>query len=214
MRLMVAELPREVREAHLLLSLAQLEKALARGARSPAVHDELGAVLELLGRADGAVRAYTEAVRLAPKEARLRVKRGWAHERLGQYDEAAADFAAALALDPAHAEAHAGLGYVHACRGQRTAGASRHASAAALHGGGDYLILHNIACVYGKLSQTDPPRAREFQDLALVFLAREVELWRRDRSGPDPVGLIRSESAFPPALRERPEFQRLLKGDP
>ncbi|MCI0462296.1 MAG: tetratricopeptide repeat protein [Gemmataceae bacterium] len=213
MRLMLGELPRELRKNHLLLSLAQLNRAIERGARSPGVYDELGAVHEFLGKAPEAVRAYTEAVRLAPKEARLLVKRGWAYERQADLDEAAADFAAALKIDPTHAEAHAGLGYIHACRGKE-AGATRHASEAVLHRGGDYLTLHNIACVYGKLSENDPQRAREFQDLALVYLRREVELWRRDRSGPDALALIRAESAFPPALRQRPEFKRLLTGEP
>jgi serine/threonine protein kinase/Flp pilus assembly protein TadD len=214
LRLMVGELPRAVRKDHLLLALAQLTRAVERGARSPGVYDELGAVNEHLGKRADAVRAYTEAVRLAPKEARLLVKRGWAYEGLGRLDDAAADFAAVLKLDPAHAEAHAGLGYLHACRGEATAGATRHASEAALHGGGDYLILHNIACVYGKLSQSDPQRAREFEDLALVYLRREVELWRRTRTGPDPLALIRAEPAFPPALRQHPGFQQLLAGRP
>jgi Flp pilus assembly protein TadD len=142
------------------------------------------------------------------------VKRGWAHEKLEQFKEAADDFAAALKLDPVHAEAHAGLGYILACRAQGAAGASRHAAEAVLHGGGDYLLLHNVACVYAKLSERDPARAREFQELALVYLRREVELWRRDRTGPDPRPLIRTDSGFPPALRERPEFKRLLEEGP
>ena len=51
-------------------------------------------------------------------------------------------------------------------------------------------------------------------DLALLYLRRAVELWRRQRTGPDALALIRAEPAFPPALRQRPEFQRLLAEAP
>ncbi len=214
MRLMFPELPRPVRKTHLLMSLEQLQTAVTRGARSAAVFEELGAVLEFLGRIPEAVEAYTAAVALAPKEVRLSVKRAWAYEKLDQYDDAAADFAAAIRLDPAHAEAQAGLAYIQACQGKAPAEASRLATQAVLQGAGDYLILHNVACVYGKLSDRDPKRVREYQDLALVILQREVELWRRDRTGPDPLLLIRGDSAFPPALRARPEFQKLIREEP
>jgi tetratricopeptide (TPR) repeat protein len=213
MRLMVGELPRKVQKAHLTMALAQLEQAVHGGARTAVVYDELGAVREHLGMVSQAIEAYTEAVKHSPKEARLRVKRAWAHEKLENYAQAADDFAAAIKLDPSYAEAYAGLGYVQACRGQAVAGASSHAAEAVLLGGGDYLLLHNVACVYGKLSARDPKRAREFQDLALVYLRREVELWRRDRTGPDPRLLIRGETAFPVALRQRPEFNRLFEQD-
>ena len=81
-------------------------------------------------------------------------------------------------------EAHAWLGYVQVCQGK--AGGPRHANLAVLHGAGDYLVLHNVACIYAKLSGKDPKRARELQDMALDVMRREVELWERDRRGPDP----------------------------
>jgi serine/threonine protein kinase/lipoprotein NlpI len=214
LRTLAGELQGAARKNLLLLAVADLQKAADLGHRSLALFDNLGAAREDLGRVRAAIEAYTEAVKLSPKEARLLVKRGWAHERLGQLDEALADFAAALRLDPAHAEAHAGLGYIQACRGQAAAGASRHASEAVLYQPGDYLLLHNVACVYGKLSERDPKRQREYEDLALTYLRREVELWQKDRSGPNPIPLIRGEPAFPPALRERPEFQKLIGGAP
>jgi hypothetical protein len=46
------------------------------------------------------------------------------------------------------------------------------------------------------------------------LLRREVELWRRDRNGPDPLVLIGGEPAFSPALRTRSEFKKLLAGEP
>ena len=211
LRLLAGELPGPARKTVRLLALADLRKAVDLHRRTMPLYDNLGAVLEDLGQVRPAIAAYTEAVKLSPKEARLLVKRGWAHEKLQELNEALADFAAALQLEPSHAEAHAGFGYIQACRGQAPAGASRHASAAVLHSPGDYLLLHNVACVYGKLSERDAKRQREYQDLALLYLQREVELWRRDRQGPNPIPLIRAEPAFPPALRARPEFEALLK---
>jgi serine/threonine protein kinase/tetratricopeptide (TPR) repeat protein len=210
LRLMVLELPRSVRKEHLQLALSQLQTAIERGARDFTVYDELGAVLEFLGRVAEAITAYTEAVQVQPKEARLLVKRAWAHEKLSAYREAEADFAAALQLEPSHAEAHAGLAYILACRGKATTGASAHALEAALHSPGDYLVLHNVACVFGKLAELQPNRAREHEDLVLVLLRRELELWQRDHAGPDPGVLIRDEPAFGGSLRQRPEFRKLI----
>src|SRR5262249_27461975 len=99
-----------------------------------------------------------------------------------------------------------------ACR-KAPAEARRAANRALLHGAGDYLILHNVACVYAKLAQSDRPGAKEYEDLAIDYLGRAVELWRRDPSGPDLIRLIKAEPAFHPALRARKEFQRLLSAD-
>ena len=113
-------------------------------------------------------------------------------------------------LDPTHAEAHAGLGYVQASR-KAPAEARRQAGLALLHGAGDYLVLHNIACVYARLAQTDAARAAEYEDQTLDHLRRAVELWRRGGSGPDEVQLIQGESAFHAGLRARPEFKQLVR---
>jgi serine/threonine protein kinase/tetratricopeptide (TPR) repeat protein len=214
LRLMVTELPRPVRKAHLELALAQLQTAVDRGARDAAVYDELGATLEFMNRVPDAIKAYDEAVQARPREARLLVKRGWAHEKLNAYADAEADFTAALDCEPNHAEAHVGLAYILACQGKPNSGAVQHALEAALHAAGDYLILHNIACVFAKLSEVEPKRAREYEDVALLLLRREIELWQRDRTGPNPLTLIRGESAFGEALRRRPEFRKLLEEQP
>src|SRR5207244_10835593 len=95
------------------------------------------------------------------------------------YDKAQDDFARVIHDHPGHAEAHAGLGYVHACR-NRNAEAQREANLALLHGAGDYLVLHNIACIYAELSAVDNPRLQEYQNLALDELGRAVQLWKRE----------------------------------
>ncbi len=210
LRQIAMELPPLQRRGKLRLAHGELQKAVAQGRRTAVVFDELGAVCENLGRADEAVEAYSRAIELSPKEVRLRVKRGWAYEKLQppDYEKAQADFAAALELDPSHAEAHTGLGYIQACRNQ-DAEARRQAHRAILHGAGDYLVLHNVACIYGRLAQ-DGKQAAEYENLAIDQLRRAVELWKRDRSGPNELQLIQVDQAFSPALRARPEFQKLF----
>jgi tetratricopeptide (TPR) repeat protein len=210
LRLLAGELPREPRKALRQLARAELEKAVALGGKNPVLFDHLGLVLQDLGQLPESVQAYGAAVALSPKEARLRVKRGAVLVDLDRYDDALADFTAALQLEPAHAEALAWVGYVRACQGKAPGEAGLRALEATLHGSGDYLVLHNIACIYGKLSEKEPQRAREYEDLALACLYREVELWRKDRKGPDPIPLIRGESAFPQSLKDRPEFKKLI----
>ena len=68
---------------------------------------------------------------------------------------------------------------------------ARHqASAALLHGADNYLVLHNVACIYAELSQTEQERPSEFENLALAMLQREVSRWREVNSGPDALELI------------------------
>lgn len=197
----------------IMLAHAQLQEAERRGGRSALLFDELGGTLELLGRVPEALDAYDRALKVDPKSVKMLVKRGWAWEKVRppRYDKGRADFAAAVAIDPHNAEAHAGLGYFAASL-KDSADAQRHANQAILHGAGDYLILHNVACVFATLSRHEPARAREYQDLALDLLRREVELWRKGgATGPNAQRLIAVESAFPPALKARPEFQELLR---
>jgi tetratricopeptide (TPR) repeat protein/tRNA A-37 threonylcarbamoyl transferase component Bud32 len=210
-RVLYPDLPGAAGGQAIVLARAQLEEAVKRGARSVEVFDDLGATREMLGEVDLAIEANTKALELDPNNVTVRVRRGWAYAglRVPQYDRAREDFAAVVAKHPTHAEALAGLGYVEASR--KAPGEARVAAGRALlNGGGDYLVLHNVACVYGRLSVTDPARVKEYQDLAIDHLRRALELYRRKGSGPNEVDLIKAEPAFPPALRNRKEFQDLL----
>jgi hypothetical protein len=83
-----------------------------------------------------------------------------------------------------------------------------------LHGGRDYLVLHNVACIYAKLATMDPNNTRTHEEAAITLLARALEIWRTTLTGPNEIELIALESAFAPALRARPEFQALTKAIP
>src|SRR5262249_14160455 len=151
----------------LLLARDQLKKAVDLGARSAKVFDNLGSTLEHLGQLPAAIQAYSKALELEPKNLKVLVKRGWAYVNLTPplTDKARQDFGRVVRLDPRHAEARAGLGSVQASR-KPPAEARRQAALALLHGAGDYLVLHNIACVYARLAQTDVARAAEYEDQA------------------------------------------------
>src|SRR5262249_40220491 len=153
------ELPQEkssgpTGRAMLSLALAELNQAVNMGGSKAGLFDDLGAMWEHSGRLHQATAAYSPGIAPAPDLPELRVQRGWAYELLNQREKAAADFAAAARTDPKNAEAHTGLGYVHALRQLRPE-AQLEAELALLHGSGDYLVLHNSACIYAALSQTD-----------------------------------------------------------
>ncbi len=222
-RLMAAEFPAQAtnrREGVLLLSLAEIESAIKLGGKTATVFDELGSIHEKLAEVQpkqaaahmkSAAAAYGKAIDLAPKEAGVLVKRGWLFANLNENEKARDDFTRAVEVAPANAEAHTGLGYTQAIL--KAPGPARvQANLALLHGGGDYLVLHNTACIFGALTQTDAPRAKEYEDMAIAQLARAIDLWRLGgKRGPDEIALIEVEPAFPQSLRARPEFQRLLK---
>jgi serine/threonine protein kinase/Flp pilus assembly protein TadD len=198
-----------------VLARARLEllRAVTKRERSAELYTDLGTVCEYLGENDEAVKAYSLALEMEPNNIRTRVLRAWAYDKLQppQRTKARDDFQTVLKANPAHAEAHSGLGYIQASLGN-AAEANRHANLAMLHGGGDYLILHNVACIYAKLAQTDKERQTHLETLAIDQLRRAVELWNRDRNGPDELRQIQVESAFSEQLRDRPDFKALLKG--
>jgi len=223
LRLIASEFPEEARnrrEGVYLLAMEQLQKAVKKGAANASLYDEIGTVEQRLvefepdqkgqgERYHSAIRAYGDAIKYAPKDVKLHAKRGWAQIEVGQAALAKEDFRTALAIDPIHPESHTGLGYVEAVL-KAPATARRHAALATLHGSGDYLVLHNVACIFGELSKTDFLRAKEHQDLALDHIERAVELWRKgDKKGPNEMILIEREGAFSKALRSRPEFKKL-----
>jgi lipoprotein NlpI len=211
LRLLASNMPAQARKSVLQLARAELQKAIDLGGNTAALFYEQGAVLELLGQIKEAIAAYSKGLEKEPRNVKLLVKRGWAYSALKLNDEAQVDFAVATRVDPNHAEAHCGLGFVQACR-KSYADARREANQALLYGGGDYLILHNVACIYAELSRTDKEQSADFQDRAIDLLGRAIALWKQGGSGrPDEIEYIRNEQAFPPALRARPEFQELLK---
>jgi tetratricopeptide (TPR) repeat protein len=170
---------------------------------------DLGAVLHLQGDASASVEALTRAIALDPTAPQLLVNRGWSCEALDRLEDARADFAHALELDPSRAEASAGLAYVEA-RLRRPAVAQQRAGLAVLHGGSDYLILHNVACTYAQLAVVDTANAGAHEDTAIALLTRALELWRSAPSGPDERELIAREITFT-SLRNQPKFEPLLR---
>jgi tetratricopeptide (TPR) repeat protein len=214
LRFLYSELPQEKRrgptgQTVLKTALAELSRAVQMGGNEAGLFDDLGAVLEHAGRLDQAILAYSRGVALAPDFAKLRIKRGWAWEQLNQHDKASADFVAAARSSPENAEAHTGLGYIQALR-KLPPDAQTQANLALLHGGDDYLVLHNVACIYAALSQSDDTRAGDYQDVSIALLRRALDLWRKADAGPNELELIKAEPAFKP-LQGRKDLQDLLR---
>jgi tetratricopeptide (TPR) repeat protein len=208
-------LARPDRNARLLVARDQLETARRLGYRSAALFDDLGSVAQRLGEWDDALAAYAEALRTAPPDLAVKVhtKRAWVYAQSlepPQLGKARDDFAEAVRLDPAHADAHAGLAYVRALGGA-PAEAQREGALALLHGGDDYLILHNVACVYAELSRVDRGQSRQHQDMAIDLLRRAAELCRRAGDGVKEVDNIRAEPSLR-VLSTRQDFKQLIAG--
>jgi Flp pilus assembly protein TadD len=171
-------------------------------------------VLESLGESMKALDVYTQGLAAAPPRdvaARIHSKRGWilaqSPER-SQQEKAQETFAALLRLEPNNPDARAGLGYLAALRKSATE-AQRETVHALLNGAGDYLALHNLACIYAELAKSDRGQTKQHEDAAIALVQRAVELWRRGGSGPNEIGLIRGEPSFA-TLREREEIKKLI----
>jgi tetratricopeptide (TPR) repeat protein/tRNA A-37 threonylcarbamoyl transferase component Bud32 len=213
--LLVKKVPGPRRKAIALWALAELQKAIKLGDRSPRLYQDLGVVHEKLGQSQPAIDAYTQALVLAPGEVQTRVMRGWVYVERKQFARAEADFTAAIGLDPDHAEAHAGLGFVRATL-NAPGDAQREALQAMLsmdkvHHASDYIALHDVACICAVLAKSNAGHATEYQDQTIDLLRRALEMWRNRGDGPSEIDYIEGESAFDQALRARPEFQALIK---
>ena len=207
------ELDGDPRTEALARAANQLQEAIASGVRSAEAYQYLGEVRELQETPREAIESYSQGLNLFADNVALRISRGWAYSKLNQLDLARSDFAEAERTSTDNSEAHAGMGFVLAQLGKDD-DARQEASAALICGAENQLILHDVACIYGRLSDADPARKTEHENLALVALNRAASLARQNPLGldADEVTLIRSESAFPASLRSRREFQRLLVG--
>jgi tetratricopeptide (TPR) repeat protein len=192
------------------LALAELSEGVKQGGKSASLYKELGMIRQELGNMKDAADAYSKAITQLPKDKDLRKLRGWALVELGENKKAKDDFVVAVNVDPAEAEAQSGLGFTAAMLKQPD-DALIHADQAMLHAPGDYLNLHNVACIYGALMTTDPKYVARYEAQALGQLRRAIELWRDGGAGdPREPDLMRGESAFPDRLKKHPEFVKLL----
>jgi Flp pilus assembly protein TadD len=210
LRLIASQLSPSGRKHAIEMGLAELKIATASPAASASAFADLGGLLALQKNFEQSAAASTRAIKLAPDDPQVLINRGWQWVNLNRDREAQADFAAALKLAPKNSEALTGIGYVDA-RQNRHFDAERHAALALLGGADDYMILHNVACIYAELSRVDNARQAEREDAALAMLERAVSLWRQAQGGPDEMQLIQNESAFSVSFRQR-AIQRLGAG--
>jgi tetratricopeptide (TPR) repeat protein len=208
-------MPTRPQQAHVAsLALQELRTAISHEKNPSAdVFRDLGAALESLQQTTLAIEAYTGAIERAPERAELYVSRGWARVAVGAVPAARDDFDRAAKLRAEYAEALAGRAFC-AAQSADAPAAERDAAAALAAGGGDYLVLHNVACVYAQLSaDSSAPRdqTRANEDLAISLIGRALRLWRAAPTGPDELRLIEAETAFPNHMKEREEFKALIE---
>jgi tetratricopeptide (TPR) repeat protein len=217
LRTIVTDLPSAKRSQAMWKAVrAELIQAEDGGARSASLYNDLGAVRLKLSERDKAIEAFTNGLEREPKNLVLLLNRGWALVAATRAGEAQEDFRAATRIAPLNAEAHTGLGYAFADAAAATTdgqvAALREALLGVRHAAGDYRVFHNVACIYGRLSQTIKGREQEYQDLTITMLEQAVDLWR-ERGGPSEIEFIQREGpeVFPQSLRQRPEFKKLIE---
>ena len=210
LRQMALELDGEARKQALIWAADELHAAIAAGESTAEVFRHLGQVQEDRGEDREAIKLYSQGLALSPDHVMLRNMRGWAYVKVGQLELARADYSEALRRSPDDAVSHAGLGWVLAQVGAAD-DARKEASAALLSGSDNYKILHNVACIYGRLSGSAIGEKLEHENLAIAALKQAVDIARGLGAGAEEEEYIRrEEEAFPESLRSRPEFERLL----
>jgi tetratricopeptide (TPR) repeat protein len=227
LRRLIAVWPLSVRqqEAIKAVALAQLDKAVELDVCTPDLYNDRGAIHsknirdlppgeERLQLYRTAKAEYTKGIELDGEHSTLRLNRGWASIELGAYEEAFADFSEARRLvagrlDPknwsdviALVEVHTGLGQAYANLGQANDAQREVARALTLLGDHDlshYLLLHNVACIYGVLAKRDEQGRGENEQMALEFLRRAVTANR-----PNAKRMIKKDQHhFPQTMQEK-----------
>jgi len=188
----------------------ELKASLSSGVPNQEEWEQYGAVQELLNETPAAIAAYSQGLEIAPNETGLLNLRGWAYVKQNKLESAQEDFTKSIEIDPRNAEAYTGRGFVQAQLGQPSE-ANADAAYASLIGADNPLALHNLACIYGRLSEIERRQANE--DLALAALSRAISLSKRNQVTPDERSLMQAETSFPESLRSRLEFQALLEAE-
>jgi len=202
--------------AALLLARDDLETARRMGRRDAELFDDLGSVAHRLGDRSTALAAYEQSLAAQPPKelaAKVHTKRGWInadYDDLPHRDRAREEFAVAIRLDRSHADAHAGLGFLAALR-RSSSEAKGEAALALWHGRDEYLLLHNVACIYAVLSQVENGQVRQDKDIAMDLLRRAVTLCQQAGEGNREIGCIKGDSALK-VLSDRQDFRDLIDG--
>jgi tetratricopeptide (TPR) repeat protein len=215
LRAMGQQLRGEPRKAVLSRASDELAAAIAASPATSEMYQHLGAVEELLGQRLAAIQSYSKGLSIAPNDVALHLMRGWAHANQHELAEGEADFAHAIHDAPRNSEAHAGLGFVLTDQHDFEE-AQREAVTALLIDDNNHLTYHYVACIFARLSAAQLDKRLELENVAIAALDRAIAISKTKSIGQDAneIALIRTEDSFPESLRRRPEFQRLVGGDP
>jgi len=107
-----------------------------------------------LGNASDAVKAFEEAIRIAPQTASSWNGLGSVYTRIDQRAEAIDAFQRAIKLEPRAAEAYNGLGFAYACQGRADEAIASYLEAIELDA--KYALPHyNLGKIYSQLGRDD-----------------------------------------------------------
>lgn len=209
------------RRRALELALVSLQKA-AQFLDTPESYSELGMVLQKLGRLPESIVAYTQGLERDPDHLVLRNLRGAAYDRARETDKASADFRVVAQHTPKDAaerhyvvSARARLGILQAQAKDRVGALGELASAFVLLRGApdgertDYMLLHNLACIYGELAKWDDESREHDQREALRLLEDALKRSEQRDERKREIEFIRKDESFK-SLQDLPGFQQLI----
>jgi predicted O-linked N-acetylglucosamine transferase (SPINDLY family) len=172
-------------------ALALVGRAVALRPDGAVYRNNLGQVLERLGRHDEAARAYEAAIELDADYAEAFNNLGHVLERRDRLAEAEACYQKAIRLDPAYAEPHTNLGNVLKDRGELDEAIASFRRAIALRPDLSFLHSNLLLTLHYHAGFTPADIAREHRAWAERHVAPLAPLRRPHQNDPEPNRRLR-----------------------
>ena len=183
-------------------------RAIRINSSIPAFHNNLGSVLQPLGRLEEALASFEQALRLAPNFAEAHVNVGNLLQQQGRFEEAIARYRQALLLKPESAEARNNLGNALRARGIGEEAVACYREALRLKPGyfDAWLNLSTALKDLGRLEEAEASCREALRlkpDLAEAYANLSAILLERER-------LEEAEASCREALRLKPDLVEAL----
>jgi predicted O-linked N-acetylglucosamine transferase (SPINDLY family) len=190
-------------------ALALIERAVTLRPDGAVYRNNLGQVLERLGRYDEAIRAYETAIRLDPTDAEACNNLGHALHRQDRLAAAETHYRDAIRLNPAYAEPHTNLGNLLKDRGDLDAAIDSYRRALALRPDLSYLHSNLLLTLHYHAGFSPADIAREHRAWADRHVAPLAATRRPHENDPDPDRCLQV-GYVSPDFREHPVARFIL----
>jgi tetratricopeptide (TPR) repeat protein len=170
-----------------------------------------GNLLREKGDFDGAIAAYTEAIRLDPQNAPVYSGRAYAHFKKGEFDQAIVAYSEAIRLDPKYAEAYCNRGLAYGKKSDQDKAIADFTEAIRLNPE-DAEAYYNRGCTYVKKGDHDKgindftAAIRINPNDGYVYYARGFSYRQKDENAQADVDFAKAEELGFKAKLGRPDW--------